>query len=125
MSKLTAKQEQFCQEYLIDLNGTQAAIRAGYSEKTAQAISAENLAKPLIAARISELMRERQSRVQISQDDVLSMIRDCYQGAYGDGNWSAALKATEQFGKHLGMFTDKLNVAGQIGLVWVEPDADD
>jgi phage terminase small subunit len=46
--KLTAKQEMFCREYLIDLNGTQAAIRAGYSENAANEIAAENLAKPSI-----------------------------------------------------------------------------
>lgn len=53
--KLTDKQERFCYEYCIDLNATQAAIRAGYSEKTAQMIGYENLRKPQIADRISEM----------------------------------------------------------------------
>ena len=48
MAKLTAKQQRFCDEYLIDLNATQAAIRAGYSEKNARNIASENLAKPNI-----------------------------------------------------------------------------
>lgn len=54
-SKLTPKQERFCQEYIIDLNGTQAAIRAGYSEKTSNEIAAQNLAKLSISDRIKEL----------------------------------------------------------------------
>jgi len=71
VSKLTDKQEQFCQEYLIDLNATQAAIRAGYSENTASETGYENLRKPQIAGRIAELKAERQERVQITQDRVL------------------------------------------------------
>lgn len=51
---LTAKQSRFVAEYLIDLNATQAAIRAGYSAKTAQQISSENLSKPVVAAAIAE-----------------------------------------------------------------------
>ena len=56
--KLSGKAEKFCREYMKDFNGTQAAIRAGYSKKTAQAISSENLLKPLISARIAELSAE-------------------------------------------------------------------
>lgn len=69
--KLTDKQELFCNEYLVDLNATQAAIRAGYSEKTANAIGNENLAKPSISIRIQEMQMERSKRLQITQDDVL------------------------------------------------------
>jgi len=53
--KLTAKQEKFCHEYLIDLNATQSAIRAGYSEDTAHSIGWENLRKPEIKARLQLL----------------------------------------------------------------------
>ena len=56
MGKLNQKQTLFCDEYLIDLNATQAAIRAGYSEKTARFIGAENLTKPNIAEYIQTLM---------------------------------------------------------------------
>lgn len=69
--KLTPKQEQFCREYLIDLNATQAAIRAGYSENTAQEIGSENLSKPMIAARVRELMSARSERTDITADMVL------------------------------------------------------
>lgn len=71
---LTPKQERFCQEYLIDLNATQAAIRAGYSAKTAHEIGAQNLAKLSIAARISELQQERSERTQIKADAVLKEL---------------------------------------------------
>ena len=68
---LTDKQEKFCQEYIIDLNGTQAAIRAGYSQKTAQAISTENLSKPLIQNYLASLKKSASERTQITSDMVL------------------------------------------------------
>lgn len=71
MSKLTAKQQRFVDEYLIDLNATQAAIRAGYSAKTANEIGAENLAKPSIAKAIAESQTKRAERTEITQDMVL------------------------------------------------------
>lgn len=70
-NKLTQKQEMFCREFLIDLNGTQAAIRAGYSENTAGAIGHENMTKPEIQNRINELKIERLKRLNINQDYVL------------------------------------------------------
>lgn len=60
MAKLTAKQKRFCDEYLIDLNATQAAIRAGYSKKTARAIANENLTKPAIKEYINQRMEEKE-----------------------------------------------------------------
>lgn len=74
MSKLTPKQELFCKEYLIDLNGTQAAIRAGYSEKTARSVASENLTKPDIQERIFALREKRSKRVEINADRVLSEL---------------------------------------------------
>lgn len=71
MAKLTDKQELFCREYLIDLNATQAAIRAGYSKKTAREIAAQNLAKLNIQKQIQELMSERNERNKIDADYVL------------------------------------------------------
>lgn len=71
MAKLTDKQELFAREFIKDLNATQAAIRAGYSEKTARAIGCENLTKPDIQQRIAELNQERMERVQIDADYVL------------------------------------------------------
>ena len=71
MAKLTAKQKRFVEEYLIDLNATQAAIRAGYSPITANEIGSENLAKPSIRARIDEALAERSRRTGINQDRVV------------------------------------------------------
>lgn len=71
---LTPKQEAFCLEYIKDLNATQAAIRAGYSEKTATAIAAENLTKPNVAARVEELMKERSKRTEITADLILGEL---------------------------------------------------
>ena len=71
---LTDKQEMFCREYLIDLNATQAAIRAGYSEKTANRTGSENLSKPDIAQRIINLKSARNERVEIKADYVLHRL---------------------------------------------------
>lgn len=71
MAKLTAKQERFCEEYLIDLNATQAAIRAGYSVESAGSIGSENLTKPEIRARVETAMAERSKRTGINADRVL------------------------------------------------------
>ncbi|MET3414816.1 terminase small subunit [Methylobacterium sp. 1030] len=71
MSKLSNKQIRFCEEYLVDLNATQAAIRAGYSQHTAGSIGEENLKKPDIDARIKALQAERSKRTEITVDMVL------------------------------------------------------
>ena len=72
--KLTLKHEMFCEEYLIDLNATQAAIRAGYSKKTAQRIGSENLSKPLIQHRIEELKTKRSDSVSLDAKYVLNRL---------------------------------------------------
>jgi phage terminase small subunit len=71
---LTAKQQRFVDEYLVDLNATQAAIRAGYSGKTARSISNENMTKPDIQAAIAKGMQARSGRVEITQDMVLKEL---------------------------------------------------
>lgn len=72
--KLTPKQIKFIDEYLIDLNATQAAIRAGYSKKTAQRIGSENLSKPLLQAEIQKRQKKLQNRLEITQEKVLSEL---------------------------------------------------
>ena len=71
MAKLNLRQKAFCDEYLKDLNATQAAIRAGYSPKTAAVIAAENLKKPNIQEYIQQAMAKRSQRTEITQDRVL------------------------------------------------------
>jgi phage terminase small subunit len=71
---LTEKQIRFCQEYIIDLNGTQAAIRASYSEDTAGSIASENLQKPEIQRYIQELLDDRATRTKATADKVISEL---------------------------------------------------
>ncbi len=71
---MTAKQQLFVDEYLIDLNATQAALRAGYSEKTARSIGAENLSKPDIEKAIADALEARRLRTEITQDRVLEEL---------------------------------------------------
>ena len=72
--KLTEKQKRFCEEYLIDLNATQAAIRAGYSERTADRIANQNLRKLEIQKYLSELQKGQSERTQITADKVLAEL---------------------------------------------------
>jgi len=69
--KLTARQERFVAEYLIDLNATQAAIRAGYSQKRASEMAYQLLQKPTVQAAVEQAKRAQAKRVQITADDVL------------------------------------------------------
>ena len=71
MARLTKKNEVFCEEYLIDLNATQAAIRAGYSVESAGSIGSELLKKPENRARVEAAMAERSKRTGINADRVL------------------------------------------------------
>lgn len=74
MSKLNDRQELFCLEYMKDLNATQSAIRAGYSENTAGSIGFENLRKPEIQSRIAELLEERNNAVKVDAQYVLRRL---------------------------------------------------
>ncbi len=78
---LTPKQARFIEEYLVDLNATQAAIRAGYSAKRARAIACENLTKPDIQGAIQKAMDARSKRTEITADSVLAELRKI---AFGD-----------------------------------------
>lgn len=71
---MTAKQKRFCDEYLIDLNATQSAIRAGYSEKTAKQIGQENLTKPVIREYIDKRLAEKEKELIADQDEVLKYL---------------------------------------------------
>ena len=77
------KHERFCMEYVIDLNGTQAAIRAGYSEKTARVQASQLLTNPNILARVRELQQEQRERLVLNQDYVILQIVDTIQQCKG------------------------------------------
>jgi phage terminase small subunit len=131
--KLTAKQKRFVEEYLVDLNATQAAIRAGYSPKTANEIGAENLAKPSIRLLIEEYQRKRSERLEVTQDAVMRDLTDLCNQAAKAGQYTAAVKAKELQGKHLGMFVDKIQHSGDpkaplqsvVEVVFKKPDVHD
>lgn len=72
---LNAKQTRFCEEYLIDLNATQAAIRAGYSKKTAHSIGFENLTKPEIQDYVQKKRKELQNKVGVTQESIIEQFR--------------------------------------------------
>lgn len=82
MAKLTAKQQRFCDEYLIDLNATQAAIRAGYSKKTAKQIGQENLTKPDLAEYIENRMAEKEEVLIAKQDEVMKYLTSVMRREY-------------------------------------------
>lgn len=145
--------ERFCQEYLIDNNGAQAAIRAKFGKKSARSKASQLLTKVNIQDRIAELRVEREKRTQISQDRVLkelaclghSNIKDYIKHAadgfiqfkdidkiseedakaiesikvnYKEGKIEFKLhsktRTLDMIGRHLGMFTDKIEHSGGI-----------
>ncbi len=133
MAKLTAKQQRFVDEYLIDLNATQAAIRAGYSKKTARAIAKENLTKPYIKAYVEKRMAEKEKQLIADQDEVLKYLTSVMRGkskasvvvveSHGDYTSRARemektpdekerLKAAELLGKRYGLFDKRDTAAG-------------
>jgi phage terminase small subunit len=110
---MTPKQTCFVQEYLIDLNATQAAIRAGYSVKTARQVASENLSKPDIQRAIEEAQQVRAERTGLTQDAVVQgLLKEAE--FKGEGSSPAArVSAWAHLGRHLGMFNkDKLTVGG-------------
>jgi phage terminase small subunit len=107
---LTPKQQMFVAEYLIDLNGTQAAIRAGYSAKTAYSIAEEILRKPEIVDAIQAGMDRRAKKINLTGEDILANIARLAQKAEDMDDTSNALRANELLGKHLKLFTDKIEI---------------
>jgi phage terminase small subunit len=119
MSKLTPKQELFCTEYMIDLNATQAAIRAGYSKHTAKDIGCQNLAKLNINQKIGQLFEERLKKTKIDAEYVLIksnelLIRCMAEGV--DFNAAGAGKALDLIGKHIDVqaFNEKTTVEASV-----------
>lgn len=129
---MTPKRTRFVAEYLVDLNGAAAAVRAGYSKRTARQIAHELLAMPAIVAEIVAAERDRAARTELSQDWIVERLKENVARAMTatevydrDGNatgeftyqGNVANRALELLGKHLGMFTDHLHVSGKLE-VW-------
>lgn len=127
MITLTEKQKKFCDEYLVDCNATQAAIRAGYSPKTAYSIGEENLKKPELKTYIDEQLEILHSQKTADAQEVLEYLTSVMRGEHteqtlkliGDGvqcvtdidvSAKDRLKAAELIGKRYGMFKDNVNV---------------
>ena len=134
MTELKKRYELFCQEYVVDYNGTQAAIRAGYKEKSARQQASRLLASEEVLTRISELQKDQLDRLALSQDYVVLQLLETYKccreptpvmrydpstgemeetGMYQFDS-KGALRALELIGKHLGMFSDKVHVSGSL-----------
>lgn len=130
MGKMTAKQQRFCDEYLIDLNATQAAIRSGYSEKYAHTNANKLLQITTIKEYIAARMKEKESQLIASQDEVLQYLTSVLRGEsqseivvvenVGDYMSEARamqkapdekerLKAAELLGKRYGLYTEKVD----------------
>ena len=139
---LTPKQQRFIDEYLVDLNATQAAIRAGYSRNSARQIGVENLSKPVIAAAVAKAKRERSEATKIDAEYVLKrlhqIVERCLQevkpalhsktrqpmkdedgNALYTFNAAGANQALALLGKHtdVAAFSDHLEISGGISLV--------
>ena len=113
---LNSKQARFVQEYIVDLNATQAAKRAGYSEKTAYSQGERLLKHVEIHKAIQEAKDARSERTGITQDEVIQGLKK-EATLEGDGSsHSARVAAWAHLGKHLGIFTDNLNLGGSIGV---------
>jgi len=120
MAKLTGKQEAFCQEYIIDLNATQAAIRAGYSEDTARQIGSQNLTKVDIQERLAELMSERNKRVQVSADYVLERAKMIHEACWNQDDAKNSIAALKLVGDHVNVQAFKQHTEIS-GVITVEP----
>lgn len=124
---MNARQKKFCDEYLIDCNATQAAIRAGYSQKTAKQIGQENLTKPDLKSYIDEQLEILHNQKTADAQEVLEYLTAVMRGEHteqvlklvGEGVQTITdidvsarerLKAAELIGKRYGMFKDGLNV---------------
>ena len=123
--KLTDKQKQFCKEYLIDLNATQAAVRAGYSHKTAYSIGQENLTKPEIANYVQSLMDKRSKKTEITADYVLEVIQETMEKSRQDDDKQNTYKGAELLGKHLKLFTDRIDVDAKVKYSFLDMVEDD
>lgn len=109
---MTNRQKRFVEEYLIDLNATQAAIRAGYSTKRASELGYQLLRKTTVQAEIARQQQEQSKRTEITQDYVIEHLRELAEKAKAE---SVRVKSLELLGKHIGMFRDRVEVTGKDG----------
>lgn len=108
MVKMTPKQKAFVRAYKTNGgNGTQAAISAGYSEKTAEVIATENLRKPIIKQALEEEEKKIQQRYEYTLDDMVRELDDVKMKADSENNRQVQIRAIELKGKAFGLFVEK------------------
>ena len=112
--KMTNKQAKFCDEYLLDLNATQAAIRSGYSARTAAQIGYENLRKPDVRARVAQLQRDAVERNRVSLDELVADLRRLRDEAFANGSYGAVKGALDLMGRTIGAYTNKIEAKADI-----------
>ena len=134
---MTDKQKRFCDEYLVDLNATQAAIRAGYSNKYAGQNADKLLKNTNVKSYIDERIAEKQSQLIATQDEVLRYLTSVLRGEQKEQTLKMAgigvqeieeintstkdrLKAAELLGKAYGAFRDKVDVSGTVPVVIID-----
>lgn len=114
--KLTPKQKAFVREYKKNGgNGTQAAIKAGYSEKTARKIASENVTKPDIQEALKQEEKKMQEKYEYTIDDMVRELDDVKMKADAEQNRQAQIKAIELKGKAFGLFIDRQEITGKDG----------
>lgn len=104
---LSAREQRFVDEFIVDKVGTRAAIAAGFSARSAASYAHELLQKPHIKNAIAKALRDQQKRTLITADQVLRDIDRIAQKAEGVGEFHAAIRGKELIGKHYKLFTEK------------------
>jgi phage terminase small subunit len=115
---LSPRQRRFCEEYVIDYNGSAAAIRSGYAVKWADRQAHQNLQHDGIAAYVNELQQEKAAEIAkdvVDKEYVLSKILKALGFAEDAKNTTGMLRAAELLARHLGMLTDKQEITGKDG----------
>ena len=113
--KLSARKQRFVEEYLVDMNATAAAKRAGFSPRTAEWQGPQLLGKPHVAAALAEQRAKLSERTGRTIADAMADIRRRGQMAEDEGEWGPAIKAAELEAKHLGAFVERLEHTGPGG----------
>jgi phage terminase small subunit len=112
-SDLTVQQQAFVAEYVIDFNQKRAALKAGYSEKSIASLSSHLISNPKVKKAIAERLREIGNEHEVLKQRILNHLSKMAFNGEPDHN---SLKATELLGKHLAMFTDKVENSGTVKL---------
>ena len=115
IDSLTEQQKRFCEEFLVDLNATQAALRAGYSQKFPSRVAHQLMENAAVRIAIDALRAERSKGSDVTKDFVLRGIQKAIQKADDAGNLSALLRGYELLAKHLGMFVERTEISGPDG----------